>query len=62
MYEIICKIKYSASENLLRHMVDSWTMPNQVTTIMGRACLATQERLLDEFAKSQAELIVKHVT
>ena len=39
-------------------MVDSWKMPNWVMTIAGRAHLAMWEQLLDEFAKSWAELIV----
>ena len=42
-------------------MVDSQMMPNQVTTIMGRAHLAMQEWLLNKFAKSWAEVIVMHV-
>ena len=33
-------------------------MPKWVATIAGRAHLATQEQLLDEFAKSQMEPIV----
>ena len=43
-------------------MVDSQRMLNQVTTIMGRAHLATWEQLLNKFAKSQAELIVVCIT
>ena len=42
-------------------MVDSWTTPNRVMTIAGRAHLATWEQLLDKFAKSWAELIVMHI-
>ena len=39
-------------------MVDSQTSPKQAATIAGRAHLTTWEQLLNEFAKSWAELIV----
>ena len=39
-------------------MDDSWMMPKWAATIVGRAHLAMWEQLLDEFAKSQVELIV----
>ena len=43
-------------------MDDSRMMPKQVVTIAGRAHLATQERLLNKFAKSQVEPVLVHIT
>ena len=43
-------------------MDNSQMMPKQAATIVGRAHLAMQEQLLDEFAKNQAEPIVARVT
>ena len=39
-------------------MDNSWAMPKQVATIVGKAHLTTREQLLDKFAKNQAEPIV----
>ena len=43
---------------VLTHMVNSQMTPNWVTTITEKAHLATWKWLLNEFAKSCAELIV----